>query len=99
MYFLNLFSGDYRIPTVALTAQDGSRLDVKSTFPFKGIVRGTQTESTCTWKNDFNGYQCTKLDHLMLIIGKQPYTLLRSLTYLLHNQTYNHTIAKCLFNI
>ncbi|KAK3740701.1 hypothetical protein QZH41_019065 [Actinostola sp. cb2023] len=60
--------GDYRIPNVALTAVDGSRLDVNKVLPNKGIVRGTDKKSTCTWQKDLNGYSCTGIEHLMLIV-------------------------------
>ncbi|XP_048575327.1 fibrocystin-L-like isoform X2 [Nematostella vectensis] len=56
--------GDYRIPRTAQTNPDGSRIDTSVAYPQKGIIRG----STCTWKSTWFAYQCTELDHIMLII-------------------------------
>ncbi|KAK7105773.1 hypothetical protein V1264_017108 [Littorina saxatilis] len=46
--------GDYRIPKVLLTAQDGSRIPVATKCPYKGIYN----HGNCTWMSTWNAYQC-----------------------------------------
>ncbi|XP_048585401.1 fibrocystin-L isoform X2 [Nematostella vectensis] len=60
--------GDYRIPTPMLTSPDGSKLDPAKLAPHHGIVRGTRTNSTCTWKAVWNAYQCHAIDYKMMVI-------------------------------
>ncbi|KAK7468036.1 hypothetical protein BaRGS_00036740, partial [Batillaria attramentaria] len=57
--------GDYRIPKVALTAQDGSRIPVSTRAPNKGIYG----YDNCTWQSDWNAYQCDDSNkYAMLVI-------------------------------
>jgi hypothetical protein len=57
--------GDYRIPKAAETNPDGSRIDISTYLPNKGIIRGN---NKCTWDGDWNAYQCSDMDHHMAII-------------------------------
>ena len=66
--FLKYDAGDYRIPKPALTAVDGARLNVSLVAPHKGIVRGTQDHTTCSWHAPWNAYKCNDLDFRMLVI-------------------------------
>lgn len=63
--------GDYRIPQIMLTNQDsGSRIDVDALYPLRGIIRGIEpgSESECTLHQDWNGYLCSELDHLLMVM-------------------------------
>ncbi|XP_038045747.1 fibrocystin-L-like [Patiria miniata] len=57
--------GDYRIPKAMLTRQDGSKIPVEEKAPNKGIYRGQNNE--CTWKADWQAYECHGIDHMMLV--------------------------------
>ncbi|XP_078542272.1 fibrocystin-L-like [Lissotriton helveticus] len=56
--------GDYRIPKVMLTYLNGSRIPVNQIAPNKGIIR----DSSCVYMSTWEGYNCTGLDHEMLVI-------------------------------
>ena len=58
--------GDYRIPIAMLSRADGSRIDVNSIYPNKGIYRGTN--GSCQWMTEWNTYHCSDIDYMMLII-------------------------------
>ncbi len=62
--------GDYRIPRTMLSYPNGSRIDADVAYPNKGIVRSTSVdpEATCEFIEAWNMYQCSGLDHLMLIL-------------------------------
>ena len=62
--------GDMRIPRTMLSRADGSRIPVDSIYPKKGIVRGSGfgDESQCSFNTVWNAYQCTGIDHLMIVI-------------------------------
>ncbi len=62
--------GDYRIPVEMLTDADGSRINVNTLYPKKGIIRGESfgREDDCSFVTDWNAYICSKLDHLMLVV-------------------------------
>ena len=62
--------GDYRIPRTMLTLTDGSRVEADELYPSKGALRGTEfgNGSQCTFNNIWNAYECSELDHLMLVI-------------------------------
>ncbi len=62
--------GDYRIPVEMLTDADGSRINVNTLYPKKGIIRGESfgREDDCSFMTDWNAYICSKLDHLMLVV-------------------------------
>ncbi|XP_071946075.1 fibrocystin-L-like [Antedon mediterranea] len=71
--------GDYRIPKMALTNTDGSRISAREKFPKKGIV-GVGTDK-CEWNADWNAYKCHQLDHAMMIIeSMDPDTEVRRLS-------------------
>jgi hypothetical protein len=73
--------GDYRIPTSMLTEPDGSLLDPDSLYPEKGIVRNVTGRGSCVFKQDWNAYKCSGLDHLMLVMESlDPDTELRRLS-------------------
>ena len=57
--------GDYRIPKTAQTNPDGSRIDISSYLPNKGIIRG---DNQCSWAAGWNAYRCSNMDHHMAII-------------------------------
>ena len=61
-------SGDYRIPKSMLTRLDGSRIDVTTKYPHKGITRGTNNQNKCTYVTAWNAYRCENLNHKMFII-------------------------------
>ncbi|CAH1775752.1 unnamed protein product [Owenia fusiformis] len=56
--------GDYRIPRMMLTREDGSRIPVSDKAPNKGIIRN----SNCKWHNRWQAYSCHNLDHQMMIV-------------------------------
>ncbi|CAH1788932.1 unnamed protein product [Owenia fusiformis] len=56
--------GNYRIPKVALTDLQGSRLAVEDVFPSKGIIR----DSSCVYNPVWQAYECHGLDHKMMVI-------------------------------
>ncbi|XP_078617899.1 fibrocystin-L-like [Branchiostoma floridae x Branchiostoma japonicum] len=56
--------GDYRIPKMMLTDTQGRRLDINVVAPKKGIVR----DGSCTYKSDWQGWECHDIDYEMLII-------------------------------
>ncbi len=66
--FIILFAGDYRIPSTMLANKDGSKIDASTKFPHKGIVRGTKTESSCTWNANYDAYKCSGLDYFFFVI-------------------------------
>ena len=55
---------DLRIPRTMVANVDGTKKDIDATFPNKGIYRGT----TCDWKQDWNSYSCSGIDHLMMVM-------------------------------
>ena len=55
---------DLRIPRTMLANLDGSRKDPEAVFPNKGIYRGTR----CSWNADWNTYNCSGIDHLMMVL-------------------------------
>lgn len=57
--------GDFRIPKTALAAADGSALRPSQIYSYPGIMRD---ESLCTYKSDWQAYECHGIDHRMLII-------------------------------
>ena len=63
--FIPMIKGDYRIPKTAQTNPDGSRIDINSYLPNKGIIRG---DNHCTWMSKWNAYKCSDMDHQMTII-------------------------------
>lgn len=62
--------GDFRIPKTMLSNADGSRILVDDIYPRKGIVRGTGfgDESQCSYNADWTLYECSDLNHLMLVL-------------------------------
>ena len=62
--------GDFRIPKTMLSNADGSRIPVDDIYPQKGIVRGTNfgDSSQCTFNADWTLYECSGLDHLMIVL-------------------------------
>ncbi|XP_066278772.1 fibrocystin-L-like [Branchiostoma lanceolatum] len=56
--------GDYRIPKMMLTDTQGRRLDINAVAPKKGIVR----DDSCTYKSDWQAWECHGIDYEMLII-------------------------------
>ena len=56
--------GDYRIPIAMLSRPNGSRIAPDAIYRNKGIYRG----SSCQFNTDYNSYECTNIDHLMLVI-------------------------------
>lgn len=62
------YIGDYRIPTAAQTAPDGTRLVLSTYLPHHGIIRGDKDTSQCTWNEEWNAYKCSDMDHQMVII-------------------------------
>ena len=51
-----------------LADADGNRIDPDTKYPNKGIVRGTESESKCTWVSSAHAYKCEDLHYAMLII-------------------------------
>ena len=77
--------GDYRIPRTVLTRPNGSRINVDSTYPSKGIVRGNgflpESQHDCMFIEAWNMYHCSNLDHLMLVMESlDPDTEVRRLS-------------------
>ena len=63
------FAGDFRLPKAMLTSPvDGSRIDVNTAYPNKGIVRGTRTQSSCSFQTSWNMYKCEDITYKMLIL-------------------------------
>ena len=63
--------GDYRIPRTMLTYPNGSRIDISSIYPKKGIIRGVSDfadEQDCLFNSAWNMYECKSVDHLMLVL-------------------------------
>lgn len=63
--------GDYRIPRTMLSHPNGSRINISSLYPKKGIVRGVGAfadEKGCTFNEVWNMYECEGIDHLMLVL-------------------------------
>ena len=58
-------TGDYRIPKTAQTNPDGSRIDISTYLPNKGIIRG---DNKCTWNENWDAYKCSDMDYHMAII-------------------------------
>ena len=51
-----------------LTRMDGSRIDVDTRYPNKGIVRGTFGQTNCTFNQAWNMYKCHDMNYKMLIL-------------------------------
>ena len=63
--------GDYRIPRTMLSYPNGSRIDINSIYPQKGIVRGVgdfADEQGCVFNSAWNMYECKNIDHLMMVL-------------------------------
>ena len=56
--------GDYRIPLAMQTNNDGSRVNITETYPYKGIYR----EADCEFMIDWQSYYCPGVNHDMMII-------------------------------
>lgn len=70
--------GDFRIPKEALAAPNGSMLPIKDVYTYRGIVRD---ENLCTYRNNWQGYECHSIEYKMLIIeSMDPDTLHRRLS-------------------
>ena len=61
-------TGDYRIPKPAETRPDGSRIDISTYLPHKGIIRSENGDNKCAWNNNWNAYKCSDMEHHMAII-------------------------------
>ena len=55
--------GDYRIPYVMLTNNDGTKRNVDEYAPNKGIIR----DESCVRKTDWNADQCSNLGHELVV--------------------------------
>jgi hypothetical protein len=55
--------GDYRIPYVMLTNNDGTKRNVDEYAPNKGIIR----DASCVRKADWNADQCSNLGHELVV--------------------------------
>uniref|UniRef100_UPI0037E8D1AF fibrocystin-L-like n=1 Tax=Semicossyphus pulcher TaxID=241346 RepID=UPI0037E8D1AF len=55
--------GDFRLPTVMITAKDGSPIPVDKIAPHKGIIR-----KNCTFMSSWQSYKCFGLNYRMLVI-------------------------------
>ena len=56
--------GDYRIPLAMQTNNDGSRVNITETYPYKGIYR----DPDCEFMSDWQSYYCPGVNHDMMII-------------------------------
>ena len=56
--------GDYRIPLALQTHNDGSRVNITETYPYKGIYR----DADCEFMSDWQSYYCPGVNHDMMII-------------------------------
>ena len=55
--------GDYRIPYVMLTNNDGTKRNVDQYAPNKGIIR----DESCIRKDDWNADQCSNMGHELVV--------------------------------
>eukprot|EP00794_Sanderia_malayensis_P006712 gene6712-7474_t len=60
--------GNYRIPKTLIANSDGTMIDADTKFPKKGIVRGTNSKSLCTYSADFGAYKCNGLDYYFFVV-------------------------------
>ena len=62
------FTGNYRIPKTMLTMLNGSRIDVDTKYPNKGIIRSKGGQVKCNFMEEWNMYKCIDMNFKMFII-------------------------------